>query len=47
MGEEIEAPLVIGGIPKEKTSGSRRKFVGSGGGYVGIANTPKDKKVVI
>jgi hypothetical protein len=50
VDEKIEAPipLVIRGVPEEKTTrGSRGKFVWSDGGGVGIASAPEDPKVLI
>jgi hypothetical protein len=50
VGEKIEVPvpLVIRGVPEEKTTRrARGKFVRSGGGGVGIAGTPEDLKVLI
>jgi hypothetical protein len=50
VGEEVKAavPLVVRGVPEEKTTGGvRGELVGSSGGGVGIAGTTKDTKVVI
>jgi hypothetical protein len=50
VGEKYEAPvpLMVRGVPEEKAvSGSTRKFVGSGGGGVRIADTAKNTKVRI
>jgi hypothetical protein len=50
LSREIEAsiPVMIGGVPEEKTaSGVGCYLMGSGGIYVGIVGTHEDMKVLV